>query len=406
MHFVIVSYTFPPSKGIGGRRWAKFSQYLKKQGNKVTVVTADVGDEKDFYDKEFKDIQIIRLPKRYPNWLNGEVNSLEEKIKYFFYTRVLAKLDKRNFFDTAYKWESQLIKTLDDLYRNSSFDVLVVTGAPFSLMAYGATFKKSHQKLKYVIDFRDPWTWGDYYGMSEMNNKKRNFQKYQEGFAIENADLICFPTANMGERLKALYPNHSQKMSLLPHAYDTEKFKEINLNSDRSGFIYGGTLYNGIESYLTDLANVLNENPNSSFKWDIYTGTKFPVIEKLFRKDQVRLNGFVDESVLFAKIASAKAYLAFFPETDKDLVSTKFFEIIYTNTPILYVGEEGEVAKFIRENRLGVHILPENITKELPNYLNGNVPFEKNYFDVTQFTFENVTKDFVRTIEAEINRPN
>jgi glycosyltransferase involved in cell wall biosynthesis len=406
MHFVIVSYTFPPSKGIGGRRWAKFSQYLKKQGNKVTVITADVGNHADFYTKEFKNIQIIQLPKCYPSWLTGEVTSLVEKFKYRFYTKILAKIDKRNYFDTAFQWESQLIKALGNFYQQSPFDVLVVTGAPFSLMEYGATFKRLHPTVKYVIDFRDPWTWGDYYGIPKMNKRKRVFQEYQEKYAIQNADLVCYPTENMGERLKSLYPNEQGKMSLLPHAYDTEKFKDISFNSERNGFIYGGTLYNGIEAYLTSLSKVLKDYPGSAFKWNIYTGNKLPVFEKLFSEDQVKINGFVPESDLFAKIASSKAYLAFFPETDKDLISTKFFEIIYTGTPILYIGAEGAVARFIRDNRLGVHILPENIIKELPAYLNGNVPFEKDYFDVSQFTFENVTKEFTKTIEGLFKKAN
>src|SRR5690606_18257861 len=87
------------------------------------------------------------------------------------------------------------------------------------------------------------------------------------------------------------------------------------------------------------------------------------------------------------------------PETDKDLISTKFFEIIYTETPILYIGEEGDVAKFIRETCVGVHILPANIETELPKYLSGNVPFEHGYFDVSQYSFYTVTKNFLKTIE-------
>ena len=80
---------------------------------------------------------------------------------------------------------------------------------------------------------------------------------------------------------------------------------------------------------------------------------------------------------------------------DSIFFRNKFFEIIYTQTPILYIGEEGDVGKFIRENRLGVHILPENMARDLPQYLNGNVPFDVGYFDVTQYTFSAVTEKFL-----------
>lgn len=115
------------------------------------------------------------------------------------------------------------------------------------------------------------------------------------------------------------------------------------------------------------------------------------------------MHPLIPEDQLFQKIVKSSAYLAFFPVTDKDLISTKFFEIIYTQTPIVYIGEEGDVGKFIRENRLGVHILPENMARELPNYLNGKVPFELGYFDVNQYTFSAVTEKFLQVLKEYKN---
>ncbi len=66
MHIAIVSYTFPPSKAIGGRRWAKFSQQIAKKGHRVSVFCANEGANEIFYTKEFSGIKIHQIKSNYP----------------------------------------------------------------------------------------------------------------------------------------------------------------------------------------------------------------------------------------------------------------------------------------------------------------------------------------------------
>lgn len=401
MHFAIVSYTFPPSNEIGGRRWAKFSKHLSQKGNEVTVICANKFVDRELYKKDFSGIEVKVLPPCYPEWLSGVTGSLWEKILYFFYTKVLSPFTKQNFFDKGYAWKGQMLSSLENLHRKKPIDVLVVTGAPYSLLYYGSIFKMQHKEILYVADLRDPWTWGSYYGIPSLSGSKKKYQELSEFKAIEACDMFCFPTEFLGDTLKKKYPQFSSKLYLLPHAFDPEKFPDLTTNERREGFIYGGTLYNGIEGYIRDLAEIVGANPNSGFKWDIYTRTNYPLIRSMIENGCVKLHSLVPEEQLFLRIRKSAAYLAFFPETDKDLVSTKFFEIIYTQTPILYIGKEGYVGKFIRENRLGVHILPENMKRDLPKYLNGNVPFERGYFDVNQYTFSRVTDNFLNSIKSK-----
>ncbi|WP_317898624.1 glycosyltransferase [Aurantibacillus circumpalustris] len=399
MHFTIVSYTFPPSKEIGGRRWAKFSQQLAKKGHEVTVICASDQENKEWYEKEFPGINVKVLPKCYPDWLSGYTKSLMDKLKYVFYTRVLSAFTKQNLFDRAYAWKKPMLSALENIHHKKPIDVLVVTGAPFSLLYYGSLFKKRNKEIKYVGDLRDPWTWGSYYGIPILASAKKNFQELSEKVMMEACDMVCFPTEHMGNFLRKKYPAFSFKLYLLAHAYDPDKFPKSTTEEKRQGFIYGGSLYPGIEGYLKKLAEVVKTNPDSGFKWDIYTGSTYPLLDSHFANGSVQKHTFVPEEELFSRIKKSAAYLAFFPPSDKDLISTKFFEIIYTHTPILYIGEEGDVGRFVRENRVGVHILPENMERDLPQYLNGNVPFERDYFDVKQYTFSSVTDNFLNALK-------
>ena len=62
MHFTIVSYTFPPSKEIGGRRWAKFSLNLANMGHEMTIICADNSTDVSWYEKEYPGIEVKLLP--------------------------------------------------------------------------------------------------------------------------------------------------------------------------------------------------------------------------------------------------------------------------------------------------------------------------------------------------------
>lgn len=398
MHFTVVSYTFPPSTKIGGRRWAKFSLEIKKAGHEVTVVTANDEPDYDFAKREYKNIIFKFLPRLYPTWLTGITVSYLEKFLYAIAIKVWQPINKKSIFDSGCFWRKSMLHALEQIHKEKEIDILIVTGAPFSLLRYGAEFRKKHPSVYYIVDFRDPWTWGDYYGFQIMKARQIDFQEESEYLSVSSGDLVCYPTENMGNFLKKKYPAFLEKFCLLPHAFDPEKYTGIKKDVPRSGFIYGGTLYDGIEPYLQSMAAVLNANPSFDFRWDIYTGSRFPIINEIFQADKVKMHPFLTESELFQKITNSKAYLAFFPESDKDQVSTKFFEIINTRTPIIYIGEAGELGDFITNNHLGVHILPNAIRTEIPKYINGEIPFKPDYFDVSQFSFPAVTSEFLKVL--------
>jgi len=398
MHFVIVSYTFPPSREIGGRRWGKFSKYIYKEGHSVTVVCAENKADKDFYRINYQGIEIIKLPKYYPELLKGQTKNFIEKILYFIITRIISPVIKYNIFDWGLFWKNPLLNILNKLHKKQPIDVLIITGAPFSLLYYGTFFKRNHKDIFYIIDLRDPWTTGENYGFKTMNSKKREFQEFQEKESVQYADLVCVPTDIMKKYFVEKYPECLQKIYLLPHAFEPEIFNLTSNLKIENRFIYGGTLYNDIEEELIKVINVIEKNAPKDFKWEIYSNTPYKLLENIPSGGKVMKHSFIPENELFSKISSSKAYLMIYPETDKDFISTKFFEIIYAKTPIIFIGKNGEISEFIKKNKLGVHISPESIEKELPTYLSGDIKFEGHSFDISQYYFLNVTKSFLEKI--------
>ena len=67
---LIISHTFPPYKGIGGRRWAKFAKELARRGHPVHVVhsagSEDLMGSLWTDDADRPGITAHPLPQRYP----------------------------------------------------------------------------------------------------------------------------------------------------------------------------------------------------------------------------------------------------------------------------------------------------------------------------------------------------
>ena len=399
MNITIVSYTFPPSNEIGGRRWAKFSIYLAKLGHNVTVVCAKHGGDKEWYEHEFKGIQIEILPKLYPEWLYGGNLNFQQKVYYFIQSKAYKLFFKNNLFDRAKNWKKPLHERLEKIHKENQIDYLVTTGGPFSILYFGTLFKQKYSNVKLISDLRDPWTWGVLYGIPNMTPRQKKYQNSLEEKVVRTSDIVTFPTQSMGDFLKEKYFTIDKKLYLLPHAYDPSKFELLKESKNRSGFIYGGTIYDGLVPVFEKLVKMIEKGLMPDFNWDIFTNQNYELLENPIVSSHIRIQSFIPETELFSKISNAKAYLVFFPESEKDLISTKFYEIIYTQTPIIYIGVEGAVGQFIRENRVGVHILPENIELELPKYINGDIKVDFTFFDVCQYSFPKVTQLLVENLK-------
>ena len=83
-HILIVCHTFPPEKGIGGRRWAKFAKYLSKDSYQVHVITKKKPKYTDYDPKTFglETTHIHEVNTFYPKILSKRPQNLWEKVKY------------------------------------------------------------------------------------------------------------------------------------------------------------------------------------------------------------------------------------------------------------------------------------------------------------------------------------
>ena len=115
---LIISYLFPPSAGIGGRRWAKIAKHWDKQGNDVEVIASyNPNDSKGPWDADIAELtskgKIHYTKIHYPDILNSfEKKSLIKELQYRLSLIWVRSLSKGNYYARSIIWSSVVSKLI------------------------------------------------------------------------------------------------------------------------------------------------------------------------------------------------------------------------------------------------------------------------------------------------------
>lgn len=387
---LLISHTFPPYKGIGGRRWAKFAKAMARQGHPVHVIHSAGSDDLKgslwTEDIRTRGITIHPLPQRYPTVLfKRPLTRFSEKLMYRFWQKALPLVTKGNWLDKSILWRGQLLAKAGELIQQHGIRWVFVTGAPFRLFHFGVELKRRHG-IKLLCDLRDPWTWHDGYGHGSLSAADQAYEHSLEREMMEHADRVTSPHPSVIEHLQQTYPAQAAKCALLGHAIDPDELGQPlpPRNDGEVRLIYAGSLYGAheAEAYFEQLMRaferVRGEHPQRwpHVRLDLFiTGHGFDSYrEKLKARGldaHIHMHTPIPAREVFKRIAEADGVLIFIPSFNKDLLGTKFTEIFYLRRPVIHVGEPGAVSEAILSRELGVSIAVDRLVEELLVILTG-----------------------------------
>ncbi len=388
---LLICHGLPPVRGIGGRRWAKFAKELARRGHPVHVIR-NAGTAVDRTSLWTADVQhpLIHhhpLPQRYPTVMTKRpLTSFAEKVKYRLWSKLLPLAARGNWMDVTVFWKKQLLSTAGRLIHEHGIRQVIVSGAPFRLMAYAAELRRPFPQVRITLDFRDEWTWGGHYGLSSMGSGRVAAEKALEAAAVHGAHRLTSPHPAVLAHLQRAYPGSVARTHLLPHAVDPDDF-DLSARRRPDGLfrmIYAGSMYGGPEAgqYFAQLLKAVRTLQDRSpeafgkFRFDLYiTGHGVQQNE-----EQVAALGWQDRIVFHQQVPPRKALglirdadlvVLFIPNMNKDILGTKFQEIFYAGTPILHVGEPGLVSRTIRDSRMGSSLRLDELATALPRIISG-----------------------------------
>lgn len=407
-NILILSYFFPPCNKVGGRRWAKFGNYLSLNNYNVHVLSVNVPFKGNCpWEKDTLKYQsnIFRLPyiEHRPFYqVNKSPDSISGKIKYRLSWYGAKLIPKKSTQDISEKYEDVLQKKAEQLIHEFKIETVIVTGGPFHWCYSAMQLKNKFTELNFLLDLRDFWTGGEAY--NKMTSAEKSTEDEKEFFCISMANFVFTPADRISDFLKNKYPLLSHKIKVLPHAFDNSEMPSIkapNKNeTDTFTFAYGGILYSNMESAITRLIELLHclISKGKKVKVDLYTFDK--TYSNLF------FNAGLENVVHYHQTVSPEKLFSIFQSTDyllqlragesheQHFKSTKFYELIALRKPIIYFGPEGDISEFLEKNRLGYSAnisLLELADKLVQNKLKKDIP--DTTFEIEGYEYKNVTQE-------------
>ena len=369
MKVLIITYYWPPAGGSGVQRWLKFVKYLQDFGIEPVVYTVDDGN----YPKEDasllkevpNNIEILKQPIWEPtDVLFWKKNKLANSGISNVSKSGLLSFIRGNFFipDPKIFWVKPSVKYLQKYLYKNEIDVIISSGPPHSMHLIA---QKLHQKndIKWLADFRDPWS--DLYYNKDFNQlsfaKNRNLKL--EDAVLKNADCIL----TVSNSLKVEFAKIAKRVEVITNGFDDEVIatEKVVLDSKFS-ISYIGLLPK--QSNPKNLFKVLKElcNENSEFKKDLqvnFIGDISDEVKVAIKLNHLELNteflGYVSHDTAIGYQKKSQVLLLLIPnvENNKGILTGKLFEYLTAKRPILAIGpEKGDLASILNETNAGVVI--------------------------------------------------
>lgn len=371
---LIITYYWPPSAGSGVQRWLKFAKYLPSFGWEPVIFTPENPDfdlQDETLAKEISsDLEVMKFPIWEPYSL---LNSFRGK-KQQHSSRIMEQSSKSwieraaiwaraNLLvpDPRVFWVKPSVKFLSDLVEKDQFDAIITTGPPHSMHLIGLQLKQKYG-IKWVADFRDPWSEWEFLDTLPMNPSVRKKHRKLEKKVLTTADevLTISPTfqtdlSQIANRSIHLLTNGYDE-SDLPIGFETKSKKEGELNLVYSGII--DAIRNPIPLFkaMKEEFQSTGEKINLTFVGRVSDTVREFVDTDSWLSSVVHFPGYVSHEEVFGFYAEADALVLILTDTKnaKGNIPGKAFEYMATGLPILALGDpKGDSAKIIEEAKAG-----------------------------------------------------
>jgi glycosyltransferase involved in cell wall biosynthesis len=240
---LIVAYYWPPSGGSGVQRWLKFVKYLPQFGFVPYVFTPANPSFAAQDESLMKDVPSEAKIVHFPIWEPYEVFFKLSEIfgkKKSRKPSELVKVTQQSFFekvstwvrgnvfvpDPRRFWVTPSVKFLSQYLQENKIETIVTTGPPHSIHLIGYRLKKRNPRLKWIADFRDPWSGWGLLDSLKVSDVIRRLHRKLEFKVLSTADIVTTITPFFVDHFEKL---GGRKVDLLTNGYDEDDFKDVKI---------------------------------------------------------------------------------------------------------------------------------------------------------------------------------
>ena len=370
---LIIAYYWPPAGGPGVQRWLKFAKYLPNFNVEPIVYVPENPNypiiDETLLDEIPNNITILRQPIKEPYKLAGFLSRKESKRiskgiihqrkSQTFIEKVLLYI-RGNFFipDARKNWVKPSVEYLSKYIQENNIETIITTGPPHSLHLIGMQLK---QKLgvKWLADFRDPWTTIGYHKQLKLSNKSATKHKQLEKEVLLNADEIITTSFTTSKEFQSIVNKH---VITITNGYDDQKKSSVELDKKFTCSHIGSLLSQRNPEVLWKVfQELINENEDfkNNFQLNLIGVVSEDVLNSIYKhqlKEYVNLIGYVShqDAVNYQKQSQVLLLIEIDSEDTKCIIPGKLFEYMVSERPIIAIGPKGaDVETIIKQTNTG-----------------------------------------------------
>lgn len=382
---LVITYYWPPAGGAGVQRWLKFVKYMRSFGWEPVVYTA-LNGEMPVIDRSLeKDVpeglSVLRTEiwEPYSIYKRFIGRKKEDKINASFLNEnkkggLAEKISvwiRGNFFipDARRFWIKPSIRYLSDYIQTNTITHVISTGPPHSMHLIALGLKKKFKQLRWLADFRDPWTNIDFYEKLMLSSWADKKHHRQEMSVLKEADIVLSIGNAMNEELREMYLDaggeNPSKFRVITNGFDAEDVSNSEVLKDKKFSVaHIGTLVKDRNPEV--LWQVLQDLVKNNLEFKKQLEIKLVGKVDFYVKEQLKAYGlqkyirmidYLPHAEVIEEQRRSRVLLLLVNNTKnaKGILTGKFFEYMASGSPILAIGPvDGDLAAILRETNTGL----------------------------------------------------
>ncbi len=385
---LIIAYYWPPAGGPGVQRWLKFVKYLPAFDIEPIVYVPENATypiiDQDLVNQVNKKVTVLKQPIKEPYKLASIFSKkstttissgiIKAEKKQSFIEKILLYV-RGNFFipDARVGWVNPSVDYLSNYIKTNAVDAIITTGPPHSMHLIGLELQKRFA-VKWIADFRDPWTSIGYHKELKLTDKSAQKHKDLEKEVLTEADTILTTSFTTKQEFAEI----TQKpIHVITNGYDIETIEKPPLDKKFTISHIGSLLSKRNPHILWQaLSEILQENEQfqSDFQLQLIGKVSSEIIDtiKEFQLDSyLNVLGYVSHTEALKYQRSSQVLLLI--EIDSfetiGIIPGKLFEYMAAERPILAIGpKQSDVEKIIKDTNAGKYFNYNNL-EEVKQYI-------------------------------------
>ena len=421
---LIITYYWPPAGGPGVQRWLKFVKYLPDFDIDPIVYipenpTYPLLDEKLVADVP-KNVTILKNKIIEPYaWASVFSKKNTKKIssgiipnqrKQSLIQKMMLWVRGNLFIpDARVLWVKPSVKYLSKYIQENNIDTVITTGPPHSLHLIGLQLKEK-LNVKWIADFRDPWTTIGYHKALKLTEASAKKHKDMEKKVMTTADFLLVTSPTTKKEFEAIT---NKPIHVITNGYDVENVGRLSLDEKFTLAHIGSFLSERNPRILWKaLRELTKENAEfrKHFELKLIGATSQEVLDAI---EEFKLSAFVNnlgyvshqEAVEQQRKSQVLLLIEIDSEDTKSIIPGKLFEYMVSERPILAIGpKDADFSVILQQTNTGTFALydekdkvKETILKYFNLYLEQNL---KVYpVGLQQYSRKNLTKELAALLK-------